>query len=316
MTPGIYKYHRVDVFTNRPFCGNPLAVFTDAQGLDTDSMQRISRELNLSETSFVFPAEPGSRPPKAPSPRREPSNNKQYRVRVFTPTAEVRTGGAPTLGTVFALAREAKLRDAGRVVLQGQSGPVSVTMVSPMTTTRQPVPEFGDNYADIDAAAALLGLTRRDLLLPSPVQSVHCGIAYTLIPVRDLPSLANIQFRRDIWNRTIAKTSAPVVVAFTPDVKAPYAARTRVFAPGLGVSEDPATPAAAGAAAAYMVRHGIVSTASEVDLIVHQGVEIGRPSEIHVALKAKERRVTSLRIGGECVWMGQGEIHLLAPPAL
>ncbi len=298
MTPGIYKYQRVDVFTNRPFCGNPLAVFTDAQGLDSESMQRIAREMHLSETSFVFP-EPGS---------------KEYRVRVFTPTAEVRTGGAPTLGTVFALARQAKLRDAGRVVLHGQSGPVSVTMVSPMTTTRQPLPEFGDNYTDVDAAAAMLGLTRRDLMLPSPVQSVHCGIAYTLMPVRDLTSLANIQFRRDIWQRTLAKTAAPVVVAFTPDVKAPYAARTRVFAPGLGVMEDPATPTAVGAVAAYMVRHGIVAPAEQVELTVHQGVEIGRPSEVYVNLKTKERRITSLRVGGECVWMGQGEIHILTPP--
>ncbi len=298
MTPGIYKYQRVDVFTNRPFCGNPLAVFTDAQGLDTESMQRIARELHLSETSFVFPAAAGS---------------KEYRVRVFTPTAEVRTGGAPTLGTVFALAREAKLRNAGRVVLQGQSGPVSVTMVSPMTTTRQPLPEFGDNYGDIDAAAAMLGLTRRDLLLPSPVQSVHCGIAYTLIPVRDLPSLANIQFRKDIWHRTLAKTSAPVVVAFTPDVTPPHAARIRVFAPGLGVAEDPATPTAAGAVSAYMLRQGIVANDAELELVIEQGVEISRRSEVHVSLKAKDRRVTSLRVGGECVWMGQGEIHILTP---
>lgn len=295
MVPGVYKYQRVDVFTNRPFCGNPLAVFTAAQGLDTESMQQIARELHLSETAFVFPAE---------------GHPKDYAVRVFTPTAEVRTGGAPTLGTVFALAREAKLRDAKRVVLQGQGGPVSVTMVSPLTTTRQPLPEFGGKYADIDAAAAMLGLSRKDLMLPAPVQAVHCGMPYTVVPVRDPAALAAVQFRVDIWQRTVGKTSAPAVAAFTPALGDPRRVRLRVFAPGLGVAEDPATPSAAGATAAYMVKYGIVEAEPEGQLTVSQGLEISRPSEIYVSIQASRRTVTSLRVGGECVWMGQGEINV------
>lgn len=295
MVPGVYKYQRVDVFTNRPFCGNPLAVFTDAQGLDTESMQRIARELHLSETTFVFPAE---------------GQPRDYAVRVFTPTSEVRTGGAPTLGTVFALAREAKLRDSKRIVLQAQSGPVSVTMVSPMTTTRQPLPEFGGKYADIDAAAAMLGLVRQDLLLPAPVQAVHCAMPYTVVPVRDPAALSAVQFRRDIWQRTIGKTTSPAVAAFTLTVGDPRRARVRVFAPGLGVAEDPATPGAAGAITAYMVKYGIIEAEPEGQLTVSQGVEIGRPSEIYVSVKASRRTVTGIRIGGECVWMGQGEIHV------
>jgi trans-2,3-dihydro-3-hydroxyanthranilate isomerase len=296
MKPGIYKYQRIDVFTDRPFCGNPLAVFTDAQGLDTEGMQRIARELHLSETAFVFPTGNGER---------------DYAVRVFAPNGEVKTGGAPTLGTVFALAREAKLRSAGRVVLQGQAGPVSVTMVSPMTTMRHPLPEFGEKYGDPDAAAAMLCLTRKDLLLPAPVQAVHCGIPYTLVPLRDLDALSRLQFRTDIWRRTVGKSSAPGVVAFTPDVNVPHTARSRVFAPGLGVAEDPATSTACGCIAAYLLRYGMVRATEEAHFIIAQGVEIGRPSEVHVTLKATDKTITSLRVGGECVWTGDGSIHIV-----
>jgi trans-2,3-dihydro-3-hydroxyanthranilate isomerase len=299
MTPGVYRYQRVDVFTDTPFCGNPLAVFTDAKGLDASSMQRIAREMHLSETAFVFPASEGT---------------EGYRVRVFAPRSEVNTGGAPTLGTVFALAREAKLGDDGRIVLEARTGPVSVTLVSPMTTMRQPCPEFGEKYTDLDAVAGMLCLTRRDLLLPAPVQTVHCGQPYTLVPLRDLDGLTNIQFRRDIWQRTIGKTAAPTVVAFTPEVAAPHTARTRVFAPNMGVAEDPATPQAAGCVAAYLINYGLVSTRTEAHFVIGQGVEIDRPSEIHVTVNVQERRVVSLRVGGECVWTGQGEVHVFPLP--
>lgn len=299
MIPGIYKYQRVDVFTDRPFCGNPMAVFTDAQGLDEVTMQRIARELHLSETSFVFPSA---------------SDASDYAVRVFTPSAEIRTDGSPTLGTVFALGRAAKLRDVSRVVLHGNSGPVSVTLVSPMTTMRHPIPEFGDKYEDVDAAAALLCLTRRDILLPSPVQAVHCGLPFTLIPIADRDALQRIQFRTDIWRRTIANTPAPNIVAFTPNVREPHASRVRVFAPGIGVLEDAATPTAIGCVAAYLVRHSLIRCSEDEHLIFSQGIEMGRPSEIHATLKVAGKQLLSLRVGGECVWTGQGEIHVLPPP--
>ncbi len=300
MTPGVYRYQRVDVFTDKPFCGNPLAVFTDAQGLDAESMQRIARELHLSETAFVFPAREGT---------------EDYQVRVFAPRSEVNTGGAPTLGTVFALAREAKLDHDGRVVLEARTGPVSVTLVSPMTTMRHPCPEFGEKYTDFDAAAGMLCLTRRDLLQTAPVQAVRCVLPYTLIPVRDVAALSSIQFRRDIWQRTIGKTNAPAVVAFTPEVAAPNTARARVFAPSMGVAEDPATPPAAGCIAAYLLKYGLVAARNEAHFIISQGVEVDRPSEIHVTFQAKDKQIVSLRIGGECVWTGQGEIHVFPPSA-
>jgi trans-2,3-dihydro-3-hydroxyanthranilate isomerase len=291
----VYRYQRVDVFTDQPFCGNPLAVFPNAEGLDTETMQRIAGELNLSETSFVFPSSSG---------------NAAYEVRVFTPTAELMVAGAPTLGTVFVLARESMLPDPRRVVLQEQSGPISVTLVSPMTTMQQPDPDFGAEYTDHEAAAAMLGLGRRDLLLPAPVQVVVCAKPYTLIPVKDLDALARIQFRADIWRRTIGQGSAPDIVAFTPGVRAPVNARARVFAPAVGVAEDPATGTACACIGAYLIRYGLVECGPETHLTIAQGVEMGRPSEVHVIARVDGRRVTSLRVGGQCVWTGQGELHV------
>lgn len=291
----VYRYQRVDVFTDQPFCGNPLAVFPNAEGLDTETMQRIACELNLSETSFVFPSSSG---------------DAAYEVRVFTPTAELMHARGPTLGTVFVLARESMLPDSRRVVLQEQSGPVSVTLISPMTTMQHPDPDFGAEYGDLEAASAMLGLNRRDLLLPAPVQVVVCGSPYTLIPLKDLDALARIQFRLDIWRRTLGQSSAPDIVAFTPAVRAPISARTRVFAPAVGVAEDPATGSACACVGAYLIRHGLVDSGAEAQLTIAQGVEMGRPSEVHVLARVAGRRVTSLRVGGQCVWTGQGELHV------
>jgi trans-2,3-dihydro-3-hydroxyanthranilate isomerase len=290
----VYRYHRVDVFTDRPFCGNPLAVFPDAQGLDDATMQRIACEMNLSETAFVFPS----------------NTEAAYAVRVFTPSAELTKAGAPTLGTAFVLAREAMLPDSRRVVLQEHSGPISVTLVSPMTTMQYPDPDFGAEYLDFDAAAAMLGLARRDLLLPAPVQVVMCASPFTLVPLRDLDALARIQFRVDIWRRTLGQSSAPDIVAFTPDVRPPLSARARVFAPAVGVAEDPATGTACACIGAYLIRYGLVQCGSEAHLTIAQGVEMGRPSEIHVLARTDGKRVTSLRVGGQCVWTGQGELHV------
>lgn len=268
-------------------------MFPNAEGLDTEMMQRIAGELNLSETSFVFPSSSG---------------DYAYAVRVFTPSAEMTTAGAPTLGTVFVLAREAMLPDPQRVVLEEQSGPVSVTLVSPMTTMQYPAPDFGTEYNDLDAAAAMLGLARKDLLLPAPVQTVVCGTPFTLVAVKDLDALARIQFRLDIWRRTLGQSRAPDIVAFTPHQKGQINARARVFAPAVGVAEDPATGTACACVAAYMVRYNLIDCGPETHITIAQGVEMGRPSEVHVLLRVEDGRVTSLRVGGQCVWTGQGEL--------
>lgn len=296
MVPGIYKYQRIDVFTDRPFCGNPLAVFTQSNGLDTESMQRIARELHLSETTFVVPAGDSSY---------------DYTVRIFSPVAELPSAGSPSIGTVFALAREENLRNRGRVVLDEKGGAVSVTLVAPMITMKQPCPTVGDFITEVDGAAAMLSLTRLDLMRGAPPRVVTCGTPFTLVPVRDRAALAQIEFRTDIWRRTLARGQAPTVVAFTQDVEPRYAAQVRVFAPLLGVYEDPATATACGAVGGYLVAQRLRPGKEARHMVMAQGVELGRPSDVHVMLDCKDDQPMSLRVGGTCVWMGQGEIHVL-----
>lgn len=295
MVNRVYQYQLIDVFSDRPFCGNPLAVFTDAQGLTAELMQKIARELNLSETTFVFPSS---------------SAEYDYAVRIFTPTSELKMAGHPTIGTAFALAHVNKLQEEQRVVFEEGVGPVSVTMVAPMTTMQHPMPEFGGLYSDREAAAALLSLSRSELLDGAPVQAVSCGVPFTLVPLRSVDALERIQFRNDIWRRTIGRSEAPHVMAFTLDVQVPLVARTRVFAPALGVAEDPATGSACGSLGAYLVHHGLVAYSQQSHLVMAQGVEMGRPSHVHVVLTVDDGRITSLRVGGQCVWAGRGEIHI------
>jgi trans-2,3-dihydro-3-hydroxyanthranilate isomerase len=135
-------------------------------------------------------------------------------------------------------------------------------------------------------------------------------LAYTLVAVRNVEALEKIELRMDIWRRTLAQTPAPTVVAFTPDVTAPYGARARVFAPALGVHEDAATAPACGAIVAYMVDRGLLWEKAAAQTIVQQGVEMGRSSEVHVMLTCEGGRPSALRIGGQCVWTGQGEVHI------
>lgn len=295
MVTGVYRYQRIDVFTDRPFCGNPLAVFTRAEGLDADSMQRIARELHLSETTFVFPSG---------------DQGFDYDVRIFSPLAELPTAGAPSLGTVFALAREEKNRADGRFVLQQKDGPVSVTMVAPMMTMKQPCPQVLDPVEEADAVVAMLCLNRADLIPGLLPRRVDCLNPYTVVPLANRAALRSVEFRMDIWRRTLARGSAPTVVAFTTDVRPPHVARVRVFAPAFGIHEDPATAPACGAVAAYMVQAGLLSAEEAKQVVISQGVEMGRPSDVHVMLNCEGNQPMSLRIGGTCVWTGQGEIHV------
>jgi trans-2,3-dihydro-3-hydroxyanthranilate isomerase len=294
-----YRYLLVDVFTERRFSGNPLAVFTDARGLNTDIMQRIARELSHPETTFVFP----------------PADNAyDYSVRIFTPHAELPTAGQSTIGTAFALAQERRVQAPlapQRLVFDEVAGPVSVSMVSPVTTMKQQLPRFGSLYPEPQTAAAILSLKPTDLQRDLPVQAVASSIPYLIIPVRELEALQRIRLRADIWERTVRNFEAPNIFAFTLQTENPQTtARARMFAPALGIMEAPATESASGPLAAYLVRHKLVPDRPEQSLSIEQGAEIGRPSCIHVHVEQRNGELGSLRIGGQCVLVGEGVIYV------
>lgn len=292
-----YHYKLIDVFTDRPFSGNPLAVFTDARGLSDDMMQRIARELNLSETTFVFPAVDRAH---------------HYAVRIFTPNAELPMAGHPTLGTAFALAQENRLTNEERIVFEEKVGPISVSMLAPMTTIRLPLPIFGEHYPEPDTAAAVLSLDRLQLGYGTPVCAVSCGIPFLMIPLRSREALCSIQFRLDIWRRTVSRFSASNIMAFTLETDSEVStAKARVFSPALGVAEDPATASACGALGAYLLRYGLMPPEPKSTFIIEQGAEIGRPSLIYILIEQPGDGIRQVRVGGQCVAIGNGSITLL-----
>jgi trans-2,3-dihydro-3-hydroxyanthranilate isomerase len=293
-----YRYRLVDVFTDQRFSGNPLAVFTDARGLDTERMQRIARELNHSETTFVFPPFDQSH---------------DYSVRIFSPHAELPTGSYPSIGTAFALSQEraAPLAPRNRMVFDEASGPVSVSLVSPVTTTKQELPKFGATYSEAHTAAALLSLTVDDLMPGLPLQAVASSMPFLMIAVNGLDALKRIRLRTDIWERTIKRFEAPHIYAFTlASERGGSTATARMFAPALGISEAPATESACGPLAAYLVRYRLVPMRREHLFVFEQGAEIGRPSVIHVSAEQENDTLTQLRIGGQCVVVGEGTIFV------
>jgi trans-2,3-dihydro-3-hydroxyanthranilate isomerase len=298
-------YHRVDVFTDRAFGGNPLAVFTNGRGLSTETMQAIAKEFNLSETTFVVP----------PDDARH-----DWRVRIFTPGSELPMAGHPTVGTSFVLAREHLVKPAPEetsIVLEEGVGPVPVRIVfrdgQPVfAEMTQPLPTFGQRLEDRAAVAEMLSLNARDLDDDLPVEVVSCGVPFLFVPLRSLDAARRARPRADQMERVCEGVVAPEVFVFTREVEHDGAAvHSRMFAPALGVPEDPATGGASGPLGCYLVRHGVLSGDPSVAFVSEQGIEMGRPSFIHITIERDGRgEITGVRVGGQCHHMGEGFIEI------
>jgi trans-2,3-dihydro-3-hydroxyanthranilate isomerase len=292
-----YHYQRIDVFTDTPFCGKPLTVFTNASGLSAEQMQRIARELNSTETTFLFPPN-------------DPSND--YSVRVFGPDSELRSSGRPTIGTAFALAADSQVaRPRKRLVFEAAEGPVSTSMMTPMMSVRQAFPEAGGIYREPGAVPAILSLLSGDLLDTVPVQAFSAGTPFLIVPVRTLDALRKIVFRADIWNRTVRRFEAPTMLAFClHTAQRDVDASIRVFDPATRNVEDAATELGAGPLVAYLHHHRLRRRANGEQWTFEQGVDVGRPSEIFVFPEWQDEALSALRVGGKCVRVGDGIIYV------
>lgn len=288
------RYLVVDVFTDRPLEGNPLAVFPDGGGLDAGTMQKIARELNLSESIFVLP------------PTRGDCN---LRVRIFTPTMEMQFAGHPTVGVSIVARQEGLVaRDAERIVLEEGVGPVGVRFEhagDKLFAWLTPPPiTFGETF-DRGLAAAALGLdTTR--MLDAPAQHVAAGTtAFIIVPLRDRAAVDAAWV--DLSGANAFAVHEPVgILVFTP---APGGAYTRMFGPLLGVAEDPATGAATGPLAAYMLRYGLAPTADGTRLISEQGVKMGRRSLLHILVHGEGGR-DGFEIGGTIIRLADATMEL------
>jgi trans-2,3-dihydro-3-hydroxyanthranilate isomerase len=295
-------YHRVDVFTDRAFGGNPLAVVANGRGVSPETMQAVAKEFNLSETTFVLPPD---------DPRHD------WRVRIFTPGAELPMAGHPTVGTSFVLAREHMIPRGGgetNIVLEEGVGPVPVRVEfengEPVfAEMRQPLPSFGPRLADARAAAAMLSLDAEDLDSSLPLEVVSCGVPFLFVPVRSLDAARRARPRADLMEAAASDGVPPEVFVFTREVEREGSTvHSRMFAPGLGITEDPATGGASGPLGCYLVRHGLAPAADEI--ISEQGLEMGRPSLIHIRIEQEDDEITAVRVGGRCHFMGEGFIEI------
>jgi trans-2,3-dihydro-3-hydroxyanthranilate isomerase len=289
-----YSFVQLDVFTSQPFAGNPLAVYPDARGIGDDEMQAIAREMNLSETTFVLPRDPAL------------ERERGIRVRIFTVQEELPFAGHPTLGTAFYLR---SLRGGSDVVLDLNVGQVPVhfeqqdgqALFAEMT---QKDPVFGTQH-DRLAVARAAGLEPADIDPSLPIQTVSTGVPFTIVPLRDLATIQNVNLNLKGSLEYLSKSDAKFfyfVSQETVDPEARLHARM-IFYNG----EDPATGSAAGCAAAWMVAHGVAQPGERV--LIEQGLEIHHPSRIFVRASRKDDRVVNVNVGGNVVEVARGELR-------
>lgn len=280
------RYTVADVFTDVPLQGNPVAVFTDASGLDAEVMQRAARELNLSETVFVLRAQaPGA----------------HLRVRIFTPAIELPFAGHPVLGTAFVVGRA---MGSSVVRLQTGLGVVPVTLERANGGTpvygemEQPIPSL-EPFEAVDELLAALGAAPEHGALPIEAYRNGPAHVYVELPSRDAvaalkPDVGALERLGEYGINSFAASGARV--------------KTRMFGPGVGVTEDPATGSAAGPLALHLARHGRIEFGTEIE--IEQGAEIGRPSLLRARAEGNPERIERVVVGGSAVIVARGEYLL------
>jgi len=300
--PRSYPFVKVDVFTTVAFEGNPLAVFTDPTGLDTATMQRIACELNLSETTFVFPPD-------------DPAHT--AKVRIFTPRSELPFAGHPTVGTSFVVRGTS---DMTSLVLEEGIGPVPVRVAHADDGAMQfwlttPPITFG-NIVDPKPVAAALGLKPNDLLVDVKPEVAGAGPRFLFVPLKNKEAVDRIELL-DYRALRAAIPDAPTevfVFARREDSDGEpgdtYAVYSRMFAPEIGIAEDPATGSATGPLAAFMLRRGLLPLENGLRMVSEQGTKMGRRSLLHVLIHIDDANHPTIEVGGSVVPIGSGEITI------
>lgn len=298
-----YRYLHYDVFTDRLFGGNQLAVVLDGRGLSPEAMQAIGKEMNFSETTFVLPPE---RP------------DTDARLRIFTPAAEMPMAGHPTIGSTFALARAGVIETGRERFVFGLGiGPVPLSLTwrnghLGFVWMTQSLPTFGEQIADRSRIASALGLPETALGGTGlPAQVVSCGVPFLFVPVTTRRAVDSASCNPAALEALFRGIEARGVFVFSKERGADKATvYSRMFAPGLGVTEDPATGGASGPLGCYLVRHKIVAPEKAGAMLSLQGVKMGRPSHIHISIGTNGGDVTSVRVGGESVLAGEGTLYI------
>jgi len=302
-----YRFHTVDVFTDRIFGGNPLAVFPDARGLSDAQMQLVAREFNLSETAFVFPPD-------------DPAH--ACRLRIFTPKTELPFAGHPTVGTAYVLAALGRLpvsEGDTHVVFEENAGPVPVlvrmTNGHPVYTqlTAPRLPEFGPPPPASSDIAAALGLDAADVLSGEYApQAVSCGLPWLIVPVTNHAAIARARLHAERYEEVLGNYWARGLYLVTSDTPSSDSdLHARMYAPAIASHEDPATGSAAVALAGYLA-----ARKNEEGIFrwrISQGHEMGRPSLMEIEAEKSADAIHAIRVGGASVPVSAGEMEV--PPA-
>ena len=303
-----YRYFHLDVFTAQRFAGNQLAVFLDARNLPAPLMQTIANEMNFPETVFVLPAQ---------------AAGADARLRIFTPAEELPIAGHPTVGAAFALARAGLiLPDGDRVLLELGIGPTPLSLIwrggdLSFVWMTQPLPVFSPPIENVEGAAAALQVPAADVARTGlPVQVVSCGNPFLMVPLATRAAVDSARLDAAAYDRfrqAAGIEPLPVFLFSTQavgDANPPETAYSRMFAPGFGIPEDPATGSASGPLGCYLVRHKVVTERNAGSMLGVQGVRMGRPSHIHISIGLEDGDIVSVRVGGEAVVAGEGILYL------
>ncbi len=271
-------FYQVDVFTNRIFGGNPLAVFTNGQSFAEEDLQKVAREMNLSETTFVYPSS---------------TDNADFDVRIFTPTSEIPFAGHPTLGTTYVLRKYSSVT-ANPLKLNFKTGIISVCAEEDKIYMQHPSAQILHELSPSEKVAEALGLPIRALNTNLPIQVVSTGFPALLVPIDSISDINKISLNSQTLNEVLEPLGIDMIYPFCCETRSPEnTLHARAFAPNLGIPEDPATGSVAGAIGAYWAR---VNNGKEVNILIEQGYEMQRPSLIYVSV-SKDNKI---RVGGQC----------------
>lgn len=289
------KFFIVDVFAEKKYSGNQLAVFMNADDLSRNDMQQIAKEINYSETTFVLSRE---------------KESSGYKVRIFTPEKEVPFAGHPTLGTAYIIQREIIKDMANEIVLNLKAGNIPVIFKykdnkPSVLFMKQNFPVFGEIF-DKKSISNALGLKENDLMKDFPVQEVSTGLPFIIVALRSLKAVKKACINKKLFYKIINNRDAKAVLIFSKETYSDNnELNVRVFADYFGVPEDPATGSANGCLAGYLIEHNYFNQ-QKIDIKVEQGYELGRPSKLYLKAQRRKGKIEVL-VGGKVFLTAKGE---------
>jgi trans-2,3-dihydro-3-hydroxyanthranilate isomerase len=296
------EFLHLDVFTDRRFEGNQLAVFRDGRGLDAAAMQTIAREMNFSESTFILPAE---RP------------DTDVRMRIFTPDVELPMAGHPTIGSTFALAHTGVITRGRDTFVFGLGvGPTRVELewtddALSFAWMDQGLPEFREPAVPASQVVEAVGVDQAAFTATGlPIEEISCGNPFIFLPLATRAAVDRAEPNAMLLRRlrsAFPRDHIGVFLFTTEETEPGVTAYSRMFGPGLGVSEDPATGSASGPLGCYLVKHGLVPRSGANDIVSWQGVAMRRPSRLHIKIACDASgAITRVQVGGSSVLVSEG----------